>query len=411
MPTSARPRTSGRISRRAAACLAAVAALSWPGRAAAAATDPPPALGLSGAQVRAALAHGPWPPPRRPDPANRVSGQSRAIALGCRLFFESRLSSTGTISCASCHRPERGWTDGRERATALGAHDRNTQTLWNLAWQRWFGWDGGSDSLWSHSVRPLLAAHEMGASAAHVARVLRSVPELARAYAAAFGTVLQADDTRLLVDVGKAMAAYLETLVSPRTAFDAFRDALERGDWHAAAAYPAAARRGLAIFVGRGRCAACHVGPQFSNGEFHDIGIDFFVDGSRVDPGRHGGIRRVRSDPLNRLGGHGDAPDGTGAMHTRHVRLSHRNWGQFKVPTLRQLVETGPYMHNGSLPDLRAVVRHYSELDLERLHSDGEALLVPLGLSDSEIDDLVAFLRSLSAEAPQVTSCASSPLR
>ncbi len=355
---------------------------------------------FSADEIARIASHGPWPqePPR--DPSNAVSGDARAIALGRRLFSDPRVSPSGTISCASCHDPSRGFTDGRPRARALGEHDRNTQALFDLAWQRWFGWDGGADSLWSASIRPILASHEMGSSPAHLGALVRGDGALARDYAALFGPV-DTDDDRVIVGLAKAIAAYLETIVSPRTRFDAFRDALVAGDRDAVAAYPDAARRGLKIFLGRGNCGLCHVGARFTNGEFHDVGIRFVVAPGRVDPGRHAGIGRVKSDRFNLLSRFNDQRAGADAalpesLRTSTVTLQHRNWGEWKTPSLRNLSATAPYMHDGSKASLREVVRHYSELDVDRLHADGEALLAPLRLSDDEIDDLIAFLDTLS---------------
>jgi cytochrome c peroxidase len=211
-----------------------------------------------------------------------------------------------------------------------------------------------------------------------------------------FGAAPAGNDEAVAVDLAKALAAYQETLVSGRTPFDAYRDALARGDEAAAAKYPAAAQRGARIFVGKGRCNTCHVGPAFRNGEFHDIGIPFFVAGGRVDPGRHDGIRRVKASRFNLLGPYSDDPTQGSAIATRHVAQEHRNFGEFKVPSLRNVSRTAPYMHDGSLATLREVVRHYSNLDPDRVHSDGEQILRPLGLTDAEIDDVVVFLDSLN---------------
>lgn len=162
--------------------------------------------------------------------------------------------------------------------------------------------------------------------------------------------------------------------------------------------YPEAAQRGLRIFVGRGNCSACHFGPGFTNGEFHDTGVPFFVrDG--VDPGRHGGLKRLQANAFNLLGAYNDDRSGSSAVKTRQVALEHRNFGEFKVPSLRNVAQTAPYMHNGSLATLADVVRHYSGIDPDRLHSDGESLLRPLRLSAGEAADLVAFLESLTEAA------------
>lgn len=354
-------------------------------------------LDYSDAERRAILRHGPWPAPWTPDPSNRVSGMARAAALGERLFFEPRLSSSGKVLCATCHAPFREWQDGRARAFGLEEVDRNTPSLLDVRLQRWFGWDGAGDSLWAQSIRPILDPREMGGSAARAAALLRTDPEYACAVRAVFGAAPASDEEALSV-IGKALAAFQETLVGGRSAFDDFRDALERGDRDAAARYPLPAQRGLRLFVGRGNCAACHVGPAFTNGEFHDTGVPFFVKGG-VDPGRHGGIRKLESNPFNLLGRHSDDAGRTSALKTRQVAHEHRNFGEFKVPSLRNVARTAPYMHNGSLATLADVVRHYSEISPDRLHSDGEAILKPLRLDAAEAADLVAFLETLTETA------------
>jgi cytochrome c peroxidase len=361
------------------------------------------ASGFTEAEVATILSHGPWPPAPRRDPTNRLSGDSAAIELGRELFFDPGLSRNGGIACSSCHAPARGFTDGLPRAVGLARHDRNTQGLLDVGQQRWFGWDGGADSLWAASLRPLLSPIEMSADAASVAARLRRQPGIDAA-------ITSLDDEALLVIAAKSIAAFLETLVSPRTAFDDFRDALARGDRAAMQAYPAQARRGLAIFAGRGNCSICHAGAAFTNGEFHDVGRPFLVERGRVDPGRHAGIRRLRSDPYRLDSRWNDQPPTDGpadiSLKTKTVVLQHRNWGEWKTPSLRGLVATAPYMHDGSLATLRDVVRHYSELNLDRLHADGEALLKPLRLSDAEIDDLVAFLESLDTPGRRAAQAA-----
>ena len=344
-------------------------------------------------EIAKILQHGPWPPAPVRDPSNRVSGKPEAIALGEKLFFEPRLSGTGSVLCATCHVPFRAFQDSRPRAFGLQEVDRNTPTVLNVRFYRWFGWDGAHDSLWAQSIRPLLDAREMNASAAHVAGTVRKL--FAREYQAAFGAPVPRDDESVLVDVGKALAAFQETLVSRRTPFDEFRDALAT---NAESNYPAAARRGLQIFIGKGNCTACHFGPHFTNGEFADTGVPFFAGRGRVDGGRHEGIKRLRSSPHNLLGRYNDDPHRSTVTGTRHVQLQHRNFGEFRVPGLRNVALTAPYMHNGSLATLRDVVKHYSELNEERLHADGERILKPLRLSEAEMDDVVSFLESLSPQ-------------
>ncbi len=351
-------------------------------------------------EVRRIVALGPWPPPPVVDPSNRASGNPQAIAFGECLFGDPRLSRNGAIACASCHQPGRALTDGLPRAQGVAPADRNTPSVSNVGGQRWYGWDGANDNLWAQSLRPMLDAREMGGDLAHVANTIRANADLRAGYASAFGRPPPAEDEAVAVDVGKALAAFQETLVTPRTPFDDFRDALARGDRAAAARYPVAAQRGLQVFVGAGNCTFCHQGPRLSNGEFHDVGIAFFVEPGRVDPGRHAGIRSLAASRYNLLGSFNDDPNRATATSTRHVALEHRNFGEFRVPGLRNVARTAPYMHNGSLATLRDVVRHYSNLDEDRLHADGERILKPLGLDKYDVDSLVAFLETLSAPAP-----------
>ena len=348
---------------------------------------------FSESEIAAILRFGPWPPAFKPDPSNAVSGKPEAVALGERLFFEPRLSGPGSVLCATCHAPGRAFQDGKPRAFGLAQVDRNTPSVLNVRYSRWFGWDGAHDSLWSQSVRPFLDPKEMDAGAKHVSDVVRGL--FASDYEKTFKEKPKDDET-VLVNVGKALAAYQETLVTGRTPFDEFRDALEKNDPHHA--YPAAAQRGLRIFIGKGSCAVCHFGPAFTNGEFADTGIGFFVAAGRVDGGRSEGIKKLKGNAFNLLGKYNDDPARSTATGTRHVEAQHKNFGEFRVPTLRNVANTAPYMHNGSLATLRDVVKHYSELNEERLHQDGERILKPLKLSESEVADLVAFLESLSQQ-------------
>ena len=247
------------------------------------------------------IAHGPWPPAARHDATNRVSGTAEAIAFGERLFFDPGLSGTGSVLCASCHVPYRHFQDARAKAFGVEQAERNTPSLLNVALYRWFGWDGGHDSLWSQSLRPLLDAREMRSSPAHVAALIRD--RYAADYARTFQRPVPADDEAVFVDAGKALAAYQETLLSGRTPFDEFRDALERGDVAGAARYPPAAQRGAALFVGKAACSACHAGAAFTSGEFA--------------PSAPEAVRHLKASSYNLAGRYNDDPGGSGAAATR----------------------------------------------------------------------------------------------
>jgi len=375
----------------------------------AAASAAPRLLDFGPDEIAAILSHGPWPPPPVRDPANALEGRPEAVAFGRRLFHDRRLSADGRVACASCHVPATGFSDRRATASARrGEGPRNTPTLWDVAQQRWFGWGGATDSLWAASMVPMLATGEMAHTVPALAARVRAAPDLAagwrRAHGGPPGQELPADDEAVVVGLAKALAAWQATIVSPRTPFDDFRDALARGDVQAAAQYPLAAQRGLRLFVGEARCSVCHVGPRFSNGEFADVGVPFFVPaakGGGVDSGRHAGLRALQASRITRAGPHhdGDAAADPRALLTRQLTMEPRHFGEFRVPGLRQLGHTAPYWHDGSAATLAEVVRHYSLLDEDRLHADGERILRRLNLSPGQAADLEAFLRTLSTPA------------
>ncbi|MEM9603659.1 MAG: cytochrome c peroxidase [Pseudomonadota bacterium] len=341
---------------------------------------------------------GPWPTATPPDPGNELSGRPWAESLGEALFRDPRLSGSGHFACITCHQPVRGFSDGVPVALGEARHTRNTQGLLGVGLQRWFGRDGGADSLWAASLRPMLSPIEMAATAEGIAARLRDDDALQAAvdaHAPNLGFNLDSD-TDMTVFIAKALGAYLRTLQSPRTPFDEFRVALLDGDADGIARYPAAAQRGLKHFVGEARCFVCHVGPAFSNGEFHDIGRPFFTGVGEVDGGRYLGIKRVRRDPFNLLGSYASSAGTAEKRKTDTVTLGQVNFGQWRTPSLRNLLSTGPYMHDGSLASLRDVIDHYADIDPDRLHSDGEALLRPLPLDDRDRADLVRFLETLS---------------
>lgn len=327
-------------------------------------------------EVRAILAHGPWPTPVASDPTNRASGRRAAVELGERLFFDTRLSINGKFSCGTCHVPERNWTDNRVRGAAAAEVERNTPTLMNVRLGHWYGWDGGADSLWSQSLRPILDRRELGATPRHVAELVRKDEDLSCRYRRAFGEPPSPTaDEEVLVNVGKILAAFQETFETPPTPFDRFRNALAKGERVQAGLYSDAAQRGLRIFVGKGNCSSCHSGPNFTSGEFRNNGFS-------TDAGRIEGVKVALASRFNLAGPYNDDPQ------KRARALQEPEAGAFKVPTLRHLMLTAPYGHDGKRETLADVVRHYSE--------KGSAALPALKLSAAEQTDLVVFLESIS---------------
>ena len=349
-------------------------------------------------EIEQTLSFGPWPPSFQSDPSNRFSKDATAIKLGQALFNDPVLSVDGAFSCASCHDPDQAFTTPEARALGRDLLNRNTPSLRNLAGLRWYGWGGKSDNLWAASLHPIIEEQEMAHSAESL-KIVISESTYIDDFEAIFGHLQDQSPELFLVNTAKALSAYLETLATDRTIFDDFRDALERRDIAAAKEYPEAAQRGLQLFLGRGKCVFCHNGPRFSNNEFHDAGVPYFLNETEVDQGRFGGLNILLSSPYTLDGDWNDDPEKKGAWAVRNVRRSHSDFGTFRTPSLRGVAETAPYMHDGSLDDLKSVIRHYSKIDTERLHADGEAILSELNLSEQEIADLVAFLVTLSKDS------------
>jgi cytochrome c peroxidase len=355
-----------------AACAASAAA------APPAASVPP----LSADEARAVAALGPWPQAAQRDPGNRVSGNRRAIELGRQLFRDPRMSPVGYIACVTCHQPDRAFTDIKARAHGLADLPRNTPALANLGLQRWYGWGGSSDSLWMASIKPILDAREFDGNAQLVRRLFVREPELAACYRRVFGvSPLRGDAQRTVVNVGKALAAFVETLVTVRTPFDDLRDAVVRGDAAAAAAYPPSALRGLKLFVGRTGCVSCHSGPNFSDGEFHPGVIPparAAAALSLIDSGRLDDARALKASAFNLTGAANDDASRRNAAATRQLAVHEGLSGRYRTPSLRNASVTAPYFHNGQTDRLLDAVQHAQRL------------------SAAEAHDLVAFVSTLT---------------
>lgn len=354
-------------------------------------------------QIQKLLTHTDLGPPPA-DPTNRFAHDPRAAEFGQALFFDARLSKDGTLSCASCHDPERGFADGESLSQGVARSTRHSPTLWNTAYQRWFFWDGHADSLWSQALKPIESASEMGGDRRDVAALVARDPALRGRYEAVFGSLPNRSTPEsideVFANVGKALAAYETLLVSRDSPFDRFASAVRAKEVAAMASYPDDALRGLVLFLGRGNCRTCHAGPNFSDDEFHDIGMPPLGGGPPHDAGRRAGIERVQADPFNAAGRFSDDRSGPRAKELAQLAATAETWGQFKTPTLRNVARTAPYMHQGQVASLTDVARYYSTLEgaLSAGHH-GETVLVPLKLTEREIQDLVAFLGTLTDES------------
>jgi cytochrome c peroxidase len=385
---------------------------------------------FSEAELARILRHSPLPP-LPPDPTNRWADDARAARLGQALFFDARLSANGQISCSSCHQVERDLTDGKALFEGLGVGERRTPHLWNLAWSRWLFWDGRADSLWAQAVQPLENELEMGGDRVALARVVASDPDLAAAYVELFGELPELDASdrfpaharpvagrqghphdaawramedadrraidRVLVHLTKCIAAFERRLVSNDSAFDRFVEGLRDGDPMKLAVFSESERRGLQLFVGKARCRMCHVGPNFTDNEFHNLSLPTAEGGLPRDAGRYEGSRLLRADPFNAAGAFSDAPEGAAAERLGAMVEGSQTWGEFKTPSLRNVARRGPLMHRGQFADLSEVIEFYSTLEGQsRLHGHRESVLIALELGEQEQADLQAFLATLS---------------
>ncbi|MBE0625315.1 MAG: c-type cytochrome [Burkholderiales bacterium] len=368
--------------------------------------------------------------------AGRVTEDTRAARLGQYLFFERRFSANGAVSCATCHVPEKAFADARRVGTGLAAGERNTPGLLNVAFERWYFWDGRADSLWAQALGPIENAKEFGGDRLNTLHLVAEDAPLRRAYELVFGPPPPLGDAerfprhaspdsapgspaarawsamsladrdaanRMYANLGKAIEAYERKLVDGDSAFDRYVAALKSGDRAGQRAYPAAAKRGLKLFVGAAQCELCHSGPSFSDGEFHNIGLPLLA-GESADNGRAAGIDIVRASDFNGIGPYSDHPEGRAKDQLSYLPPPESQLGSFKTPNLRNVALTAPYMHDGRFDTLSAVLDFYAK---GREASRGQMLLgereatldlVPR-LSSDQADDLTAFLNTLTGRA------------
>lgn len=384
----------------------------------------PGVLAFTEDEKRAILTLSPLPPPP-PDPTNAVTDDPAAARLGQYLFYDTRLSADGTVSCASCHRPERNWTDGQPVPTAFGPGLRHVPTLWNVAYNRWFFWDGRADSLWAQALEPIENPKEHAATRAGCVRALREDPALLAAYQRVFGP-LPADDAqtdRVFTNIGKAIAAFERKLVSTGAPFDTFVAGLKAADPARMRAIPIEAQRGLKLFIGPANCRSCHHGPTFTDGEFHDTRITLRFPAPAADPGRLAGVTKLLTSQFNAMGPFNDSAESRRSLPTAYLVNSIEYRGQFKTPSLRNVAMTAPYMHGGQMTTLEEVIAFYSSPPplppppppkpspptgspsgppafagghTHRAATGPEKVLLPLNLSDQDVQDLIAFLKTLT---------------
>ena len=286
-----------------------------------------------------------------PQPADNPL-TSEKVELGAMLFFDPRLSQSNMMSCATCHHPKMGFSDGV--ALFIGDHGnmgpRATQTSQNLAWNNTFFWDGRASSLEEQALMPVSSAEEMSQDVDQLLVELRQA-----GYYSYFKEAFGKGAVMTQANVAKALAAFQRTLVSVNSPLDRYLE----GD---RIALTSSQLRGKHIFETKGQCTTCHFGPNFTDDGFHNIGID------STDLGRY-----------------------------KLVPLPSMKFA-FKTPGLRDVAFRAPYFHNGSAATLDDVVELYDQGGVAYMRDMPNIAIEPLGLTDQEKRDLVAFMEALSGE-------------
>ena len=375
------------------------------------------------------------------DSSNRHADNPAAVTFGHQLFFDTRLSANGEVSCATCHQPAKAFTDGLALGEAIGQTARSTPSIIGIAYSSWFFWDGRSDSLWSQALGPLESAVEHGGNRMQYARVIHNDPAYRTTYESLFGVMPDLSDrkrfpstaspvgsskaktdwknmstsdrqaiNRIYANIGKAIAAYERRLLPGPSRFDRYAEnILANKPPGTAGTLTMDEIAGLKLFIGKAMCITCHQGPLFTNHEFHNVGtpdpsakkpdyipgfIWLLMDKPEPDQGRYRGVQLVQASEFNCLGDYSDAAEHECAELT-YVNNDHRmTLGAFKVPSLRNVGRTAPYMHSGAFTNLMDVLNHYNTAPGAPI---GHSELVPLGLNGRELTQLEAFLHSLNS--------------
>lgn len=294
--------------------------------------------------------------PAAPVPPDNPQTDAK-VRLGAQLYFDTRLSADNTISCATCHDPRTGWANPNPTDTGIRGQvgGRNSGTVINSAHMLFQFWDGRETSLEGQAVGPIHNPIEMGETHENVVRKLNEIPGYREQFQTVFGRDADIDG------IAKAIAAFERTIISGPSPYDRYL----MGD---RTAMSPAAVRGLHLFNGKGHCTPCHSGPMFSDQSFHNLGVG--MDKEKPDLGRFDKTR----DPADS--------------------------GRFKTPTLRNIAQTPPYLHDGSARTLMDVMDVYNMGGTPNAYLD--PLVLPLNLTSREKADLVAFMEALTGPVAEV---------
>ena len=315
------------------------------------------------------------------DPSNRYADDPAAARLGEKLFFDARLSANGKVSCATCHVPDRQFQDDLDLARGVGKTDRRTMPIAGTAYSPWMFWDGRKDSQWSQALGPLESPVEHGGTRGQYVQLIAR--EYADEFRGVFGDVDFSDTTRVFVNIGKAIAAFERTITVERSRFD---EAMA-----GRAQLSADEIAGAKLFVGKANCIQCHNGALLTDNVFHNTGVPARDDLPR-DLGRAKGAQQVLADEFNCKSRWSDAKPEQCSELEFLVADGGELVRAYKTPTLRGVASRPPYMHAGQFKTLREVLEHYNRAPKA---PEGHSEVVPLRLSEKQLRQLEAFLKTL----------------
>ena len=356
----------------------------------------------------------PLPKTPPPNPTNRFADNPDAALLGQRFFFDFRFSKESTIACSTCHSPFYAFADIESTSFATGRGTRNTPTVLNAAYNTWQLWDGRSETMWAQALFALEGENEMAGTRVQYAHVINL--NYKADYEAVFGPLPELEDTTrfpltgkpekpeyenmaeadkiavntIFSNIGKSVEAYQRLLITPDAPFDRY----VAGDEDAISPE---AKRGLKLFVGKAGCVDCHNSPRFTDNEFHNIGVP---PGLVEDKGRFQGIPKLMNNMFNSAGIYSDSRSESESMLSV-MEAKPKDQGAFRTPTLRNVAMTAPYFHTGEFPTLASVIEFKNAGGYTTTFSGIETVPIePLGLTEQEQADLVAFLVTLTGELP-----------
>jgi len=362
------------------------------------------------------------------DMTNRVVNNPDAILFGKKLFFDTRFSANGSVSCASCHKPELYFTDGLAQAKGIALTTRNTPTIVGASQHTWYFLDGRTDSLWAQAMGPIENHLEHGSNRNHFSHEIYRDKMLRKHYEKIYGSMPDISDlsrfpyhagpikenknaskawramnmadrkiiNNIFVNSAKALAAF-ETQLQPQPSrFDSYVGALlnkNTGKMISSLSVDEAA--GLKVFISmdKGKCIICHNGPLFTDLEFHNIATPP-LNLNRYDYGRRKGVNKVKRDPFNCLSEYNDANNKSCDELKYMVVHEEETMAAFKTPSLRNVSKTAPYMHAGQYKKLSDVIKHYNNPPSTKI---GMNQLLDIDLTDREMQQLEAFLKTLNS--------------